>query len=324
MRLVRTTSFLALALGFVLLATNLGHAQSWPTRPVRFIVTLGPGSGTDIAARLVASALQEKWDKPVVIENRPGGDGLIAINAFVSSKDDHVLLFSAASVFAAHPYVHDSVPYRREDLVPVSRVSNTGVGLFVPSALPVSSIRELVDLVKKRAGELNWAGVTPGTDFLITAWLKQEGLDMKKVPYRNAVDAANDLSENRVQFYYSALAILQGHQQAGKVTPLAVSNSVRWPSIPEIPTATEAGAPMLALDGLIGLFGPTILPQSVRDQIAADIKEAMQKDGPVYKRLSATGQLPNPGDGAEFAADLARQRETFTKAASTIGVPAKW
>ena len=106
------------ALLALLLAPFAGaaQAQTWPTRPVKFIVTLGPGSGTDIGGRLLADRLQKKWGQPVVIENRPGGDGIVAINAYVSAHDDHILLLSPTSSFIAHPWMHDNLPYKEADL----------------------------------------------------------------------------------------------------------------------------------------------------------------------------------------------------------------
>ena len=120
------------------------QAQSWPTRTVRFILTLGAGSGTDIGGRLLADRLTKKWGQSVVIENKPGGDSIVAINAFVSAKDDHILLLSPTSAFTAHPFLHDNLPYKPEDLAPIARVSNTFVGITVPVASPANSLNELV------------------------------------------------------------------------------------------------------------------------------------------------------------------------------------
>src|SRR5215470_12394060 len=101
--------FIAIAMGLSLSATTAGSAsaQAWPTRTVKFIVSLGPGSGTDIGARLLADRLTPRWGQPVVVENRPGGDGVVAINAFISARDDHTFLFAPTSSFTAHPLMHD-------------------------------------------------------------------------------------------------------------------------------------------------------------------------------------------------------------------------
>src|ERR1700761_7133780 len=115
-----------LGLAAAIAAAPTASAQAkWPTRPVKFIVTLGVGSGADIGARLFADRLSRKWGQPVIVDNRPGGDALVAINAFVTAHDDHVLLFAPSGSFTAHPYAHDTLPYKPSDLVPIVRVSNT-------------------------------------------------------------------------------------------------------------------------------------------------------------------------------------------------------
>ena len=113
----------ALVTGLVVTASlaSWAHAQSWPQRPVRFIVSLGPGSGADIAARLIADKLTAKWRQPVVVENRPGGDAVIAINALIGAKDDHVLLYTPTSSFTAHPFLMAKMPYDPNDLEPIAR-----------------------------------------------------------------------------------------------------------------------------------------------------------------------------------------------------------
>src|SRR5580704_13007374 len=223
-------------------------ASDWPTRPVRWILSLGPGSGTDIGARLLADRLTQRWGQPVIVDNRPGGDGLVAINAFVTAHDDHVLLFAPSSSFTAHPFLHDNLPYKPGDLVPVTRVSNTLIAISVPVAMTVASLGDLVALARAQPGKLDWAGVTGAHEFVFAGWLKQLGLNMVEVPYRNPVDAANDLGENRVQVYSSALAIVRPQLQAGKIKLLAMANTVRAPSEPNVPTVAEAGYPALALD----------------------------------------------------------------------------
>jgi tripartite-type tricarboxylate transporter receptor subunit TctC len=159
---------LALVVGLSIAAATLSGAPAasdWPTRPVRFLVTLGAGSGADIGARLLADKLSQRWGQPVVVENRPGGDGIVAITAFVTAHDDHVLLFSPAASFTAHPFLHDHLPYKPADLVPITRASNTVIAIAVPVGMPVASLAELVASVRSAPGKLNWAGVTGALDF---------------------------------------------------------------------------------------------------------------------------------------------------------------
>ncbi len=308
----------------VVAALGLGApaaAQTWPTRPVKFIVTLGAGSGVDIGSRLFADKLGARWGQPVVIENRPGGDGVVAIGAFVQAHDDHVLLSSPTSSFTAHPYLYENLPYKPKDLNPIVRISNTTVAISVPTALNVNSLKELFDLARKEPGKLNWAGVTGALDFLFEGFLKGEGIDIKKVPYRNPVEATNDLSENRVQVYEGAFAIVRPHLQSGKIKVLAVTSTVRDPAHPEIPTVAEAGFPGLTVDGLVGLFGPSDLPTAVRDKIAADVKSVADKT--IEERLATSGQVMNIGGPAEFAKSIADQRAQIAEMAKRLGVAEK-
>ena len=143
---------------------------------------------------------------------------------------------------------------------------------------------------------------------------------MAKIPYRNAVEAANDLAQGRVQVYRSALAIVQSQVQAGKVKVLAMSNSVRAPAAPDVPTSAEAGYPYLELDGLVGLFGPPSMPMALRQRIAADVKAVMDSDPAIGVRLTRTGQISNPGEPEEFAKAIDEQRARIAAAAEVIGV----
>ena len=318
-----TCTFVLAALFAPLFAAAPVAAQSWPTRPIKFILTLGPGSGSDIGARLLADRLTRKWDQPIVIENRPGGDGIVAINAFVSAQDHHVLLFAPSSSFIGHPYQHNDLPYNPDDLAPIARVSNTVIGISVPIDLPVRTLRDVVELARTKPGQLNWAGLTGALDIMFEGWLKSIGVDIKKVPYRNPVEAANDLAAGRVQVYESAYAIARPQIQAGKVKLLAVTNTARASAIPDVPTVAEAGYAALTMDGLVGLFGPPTMPKDLRERIAADIRTVMDADPLIKDRLIMTAQVPNPGGPAEFAKSIDEQRAVLAKAAKDLGIMPK-
>ena len=310
---------LALALMAVSAVTFMASAETkWPTRPVRFILTLGAGSGSDIGARLLADRLSLRWGQPVIVENRPGGDAIVAINAFVTAHDDHVLLFSPTSSFTAHAYLHDNLPYQPSDLVPITRVSNTIITISVPASLNVNSLKELAAMARAEPGKLNWAGVTGALDFVFAGWLKQEGLNINKVPYRNPVDAANDLAEGRVQVYEAALAIVRPQLESGKIKLLAVTNSVHAPTLPKLPTVAEAGYPALTIDGLVGLFGPTGIPLELRQRITADIRAVV--DPTIEDRLTITGQLTNIGGPEEFGKSIDEQRAKIAAFAKQLGI----
>src|ERR1044071_7021616 len=145
MKFIARIAFFTVAL----FSATAALSQSWPQRPVKFVLSLGPGSGADIGARLYADRLTKLWGQPVVVDNRPGGDGVIAINAVIQAKDDHTLLWGPTANFVGHPYSLDRMPYDPNELVPVARVSGTVVTLGVPVSLKVGSLKELLDTARR-------------------------------------------------------------------------------------------------------------------------------------------------------------------------------
>ena len=301
-----------------ILSSSGAAADAWPSRPVRFIVTLGPGSGVDIGARLFADKLSARWGQPVVVENRPGGDGMLAITGFLSAHDDHVLLVSPVSSFTAHPYFHEKLPYDPRDLIPIARISKTVVAVSVPTALNVNSLKELEALARAKPGQLNWTTATGFTDFVFAGYLHTVGLKMAKVPYRNPAGAVTDLASGVIQVYMPAYAIVRPQVEAGTVKVLAVTNHERAPAIPDVPTAVEAGYPSLEFDGLVGLFGPPGIANDVRAKIADDIR-SVASDPEIVKRLTATGQIVSPGNATEFSASIEQQRAQVEAVAKLFG-----
>jgi tripartite-type tricarboxylate transporter receptor subunit TctC len=295
--------------------------QSWPTRPVKFIVSLGPGSGADVGARLLADRLAVRWGQPVVVENRPGGDAVVAINAFIGARDDHVLLYTPTSSFTAHPYQHDKLPYDPAELSPVARVSNTLVGFVAAPALNIASVKELIALIRAQPGKLNYATGTGMTDLIYDGYFKSEGLAVTRVSYRDVVAPMTDLGENRIQAYIAGLAIMQPHVTAGRAKLIAVTNSERAPAHPDLPTVAQAGFPALTFDGLVGLFGPRDMATAARDRIAADIR-AVVADPAIASRLAASGAAVSPGTAAELAAAFEEQRAKLATAVKALGIKA--
>jgi tripartite-type tricarboxylate transporter receptor subunit TctC len=310
---------LIVAVGLVLFSLVSARADSWPQRNVTFILPLGGGSGVDVTSRLIADKLSAKWGKPVVIENRPGGDAIVAINAFLSATDGHTLFMAPTSTFTAHPLLHEKLPYDPSDLVPIARATNTLIAIGVPASLGVNSLAEFVKLAKDKPGSLNYAGTTGAVDFVVSGFLSEAGIDVAKVPYKDGVQALNDLAEGRIQIYGAAYAIMRPQVEAGKVKVLALMNKERAASLPDIPTAKESGFPSLTLDGLVGLFGQKQMSAELRDRISADLVE-VTGDPEFSKRVAATGQVVRPGNAAEFAAEIDEQRNRIAEAAKAAGL----
>jgi len=306
------------ALAFTLLPAA-AQERLWPDRPVRLIVSQGAGSAQDIAARIFGAQLSLRWGQPIVIENKPGADGINAINAFVGAHDSHTLLFAASGTFTAHPTQFAKLPYDPGDLVPVARVSSTIIAVSVPAALNVNTLGELIALARKEPGKLNLAPTPGTTEITFDNFLKETSITMTKIPYSDITKAVADLSENRIQVIVSGIAIVKSQVEAGKVKLLAITNFKRASAVPELPTAIEEGYPSLALEGLIGIFGPRNLPAGTAERIAADV-QGVAADPAVGPRLSATGQQLDPGGPAEFAAAVEAQRKNIVTTAKALGI----
>jgi tripartite-type tricarboxylate transporter receptor subunit TctC len=173
--------------------------------------------------------------------------------------------------------------------------------------------------VRAEPGKLNYASATGANDLLFAAFLKSEKLNMAKVPYKDTVQAANDLAEGRVHANVAAYAILHPRVQAGKVKVLALINTAAAPQLPDIPAAKAAGFESLTIDGLTGLFGSRGMPLAVRERIAADVREAIT-DQAITARITTTGAVVNPGTPAQLMADVDSQREAVKKIGAVLGL----
>jgi tripartite-type tricarboxylate transporter receptor subunit TctC len=312
-----------LAAALVLFSIAPLHAQSYPQRTVKFILPFGPGSGTDITARLVADKLSARWGKAAVIENRPGGDGLVAINAFIAANDDHSLLWVPVGTFAVHPYEKDKLPYDAEsDLLPISNVTSLFLAATTSNAMNVGSLRDLVSLLRANPDKFNWAAANGNADFLMSGFLKSNGLQVAKTPYRDILQAPNDLSENRIQLLSSSLAIVTPLMQAGRIKVLAVTGRQRAPSAPDVPTVREAGFPALEMESIGGIFGPRGMPLALREQIATDVRAAVAGDTNIASKLQATGQMVDIRGPAEFATGIKELRDQLDGIAKVLGMKA--
>jgi tripartite-type tricarboxylate transporter receptor subunit TctC len=284
------------------------QAQSWPQRPVRFIIPFGPGAGADIGARLIQDRLQKRWGQPVVIENRPGGDSIIAIQAMLSANDDHTFMWGPSGNFTVHPYQYKKLPYDPSAIIPIARYSATILGVGVPASMKINTLTEWVKHARAEpAGKLNSAAVPGITELALDYFLYNAKITTTKVPYKDIVQAAVDVGEGRLQIYASSYAILRPQSEAGRLVVLAQMGAKRAPSLPDLPTATEQGFPALEMEGLVGLFGSKAFPEQLRERIGADIV-AVSDDKAVVAKLNQTAQVPMPGGAKEFTDHIARQR----------------
>jgi tripartite-type tricarboxylate transporter receptor subunit TctC len=311
------------ALVALIAATPSTHAQTpqpWPQKPMRLIVPLGPGSATDVTARLFADRLGQRWGHPVVVENRAGPDGLVAVMAFVAAHDEHTLLFSIGGPVTINPASHARLDYDPDhDLVPIAAASDSFLAVAVNPALGVDSIDGLIRAARAQPGKLSWAA-TPGLpQFIFAGFAKGAGLDMVQVLYRDFSPALQDIQQGRIQVVATGLLPLLPLAKAGKVKLLVVTNRERSPAAPELTTAREIGHPELAADGFQGFFGWRGMSGPLRDRIAADVR-AVGEDPALRDKLAVLGQAMRTGTPADFAAMIAEQRAKIAQIAQAIGM----
>lgn len=307
--------------------TRTAHAQdaarSWPQRNVRFILPFGAGSSTDIIARILGEQLQTKWGRAVVVENRPGGDGILSITTFISAADDHVFFFGPTSVYLVHPYTQAKLPYdATRDMAPIVRLSKTVLVQAAPASLPARNIKEFVELARASPGKLNY-GQTPGfQEFVFEGFLREQSLSVSKVPYRDIVQAATDLAESRIQILGVAYQVVLPQLQAGKVKLLGISDHVRTELSPDTPSVVEQGFATLEAVSVVGVYGQSSMLLDLRKKIAAEFL-ALIADPGIVARMRAAGQGMDPGGPEEFAENIARQHTQVAEIAKRLGISRK-
>lgn len=316
------TGIAAASLAFCLFAfVPVPAAEVWPQRMVRLVVPFGSGSAPDVAARHFGERLASRWQRPVVVENRPGGEGLIGVGAYAGKRDDHALLFSPAAPISVFPSIHAKLTYDPvRDLVPISSGVNTFGSVSVWASLKAGSLSELVALAHAHPGKLNWSTGGGAFPILLAGLAQTAKLDMVQVSYREQNAAIQDLSEGRIHIVATSLTALLPLAQAGKIRLLSVTNKRRAPIAPEVPTALEAGYPELEFEGLIGFFGWRDMPARLRDRISEDVR-AVAADPLVAERLAAAGQIVGGSTAAEFSTAIEEQRVRIEAIVRLIGQP---
>jgi tripartite-type tricarboxylate transporter receptor subunit TctC len=298
-------------------------AGSWPERTVRVVVPAAAGSSIDVAARLFAERLAAAWQKPVIIDNRAGADGILAVQAFLQAGDDHSLLFAFPGIVTVVPLLHERIPYDpATDLVPISSAAYDFLCVAVTAKLPVSTLGDLVTYAKSRTGELNWAAA-PGAPYLtFLEFQRQAGLAMTYVPYRSSVQALPDLIADRVQLVITPLAPALPLARDGQIKLLVVSMPERAAAAPDLMTAVEAGHPELTVEAPLGFFGLKVMPVDLRERIAADVR-AISGDPMILKRLGDLGMIARGSTPTEYTAILAEQRSRWAALARAYGIRPK-
>jgi tripartite-type tricarboxylate transporter receptor subunit TctC len=284
------------------LASAPAAAQDYPTRPIRMVVGVPPGGTTDVMARLVGTRLSERFGRQVVVDNRPGASGIIAIQLVTGSQPDgHTLLMLGSSITAVGS-LYSKVPFDvARDLVPVAFISTTPFVLVVHPSLPASSLREFIAYVKVRPEGIHFAGSTPGTVQHLSGELlkRMTQMNLTYVPYKGTGAVMPDLLAGRVQVAIENVVTMRPHVLGGALRGLGVTSATRSAVLPDLPTIAESGVPGFQSVGRFALFASAKTPPSIVATLNSEISGFM-KEPEFRSRLTAQGAEPGTGNPGEI------------------------
>ena len=284
------------ALAAVLLAASAGpaSAQAWPSKPIRIVVSATPGGGVDTSTRIVGQGMGERWNQPVLIENRPGGGGAVAGDIVARSAPDGYTLKTISIGHAVLPSTHRNLSYDPErDLVPVSVMVNGPNVLVVHPSLPVRSVKELVALARSKPGELLYASSgNAGPPHMAMELLRMlAGIDLVHVPYKGTGPGMADLVAGRVSMTFASVISVRQHVESGRLRLLATSGAKRSASIPDVPTMAEAGVPGYAVDVWYAMFAPSATPRDILQTLNTEVARILNQPA-IRAKLAAQGMEP--------------------------------
>ncbi|HZE60799.1 MAG TPA: tripartite tricarboxylate transporter substrate binding protein [Burkholderiales bacterium] len=314
----------ALVIAVALLAAGEAWAQSYPARPVRFVVGFTPGGGVDINARLLAARMSEYLGQQVVVENKPGAGTNIA-NEYVakSTADGYTLLFNSAA-FAVNLALYKNPPYALGDFVPVSVFSESVNLLVVSSSLAAKSVRELVALARERPGSLNYSSAGAGTtQHMATELFKlRTGTNIVHVPYKGSAPALTALIAGEVQLSFSNTVAIHQHVRSGRLRALAVAGAKRTDLMPDVPTMQEAGVEGVGVPLWFGLLAPAGTPREVVQLLAANVAKAARSSD-LRQKLIEQGADPVGNTPEEFERQLREEVARWQEVVKVSGAKAE-
>jgi len=309
---------LALALG------GFAAAQPYPSRPVKLVIPFPPGGSNDVVGRVIAAQLTDRLGQTMVVENSPAGGGIVGINATAKARADG---YTVLLVSVGYPV---SIALGRMPLeslqwfTPVATVATGPSLLVVPAAMPVSSLKDLVDLAKRKPGELNASAAGPGSfQHLATELFRlQAGINIVIVQYKGGGPALTDTIAGQVQMNVGSVIQNLPHVRSGKLKALGIGGPRRLVALPDVPTFAEAGLPGAEATNWWGIVAPIGTPASVVERLQQDIS-AILDSAETRKRLELEGAEPLRMGGAEFGQFMSAETTKWTRVVKEAGIKAE-
>src|SRR5918911_1459080 len=296
-----------LRLAFLLACFALGaHAQTWPTKPVRIVVAYPPGGGIDVMARQLAEKLTGMWGQPVIVENRPGANTILATETVAkSAPDGTTVLLTTDATFSINPHLYAKLPFdTQRDFIPVTMLVLLQQLLVAHPSLPANTLEELIALAKAKPGTINYASYGSGSQpHLSGEMLKYKaGIDLVHVPYKGISLAVPAVMAGEVQLTFAGIATSLPQLKAGRIKALAIGGIKRSPLLPEVPTFAELGYPEVETHAWFGLFVPAGSPGEALERIYRDTKKILEQPDFRQKQLVDKGYDVVASSPHDFAA----------------------
>jgi tripartite-type tricarboxylate transporter receptor subunit TctC len=311
----------ALAIAVAAIALQ-AHAQDYPTKPVRVIISFTPGSSTDIVGRIVMQKVAEIWGQPVVPENRPGAGGSIGSAAVAKSAPDGYTLLINSNAHSVNPAIYAKLPYETTkdfvDVVPLAIQPNV---LVVNAGSPYKTLMDLVNAAKAKPGAINWghAGVGSGTHLNTEKFVAAAKINVTQIPFKGTPEVIQAMYSGSVDCYWGPISAVISQIKAGKLRPLAVSTSKRNPQLPDVPTTGEAGVSGADSPLWFGVWAPAGTPADIVAKISADTRKALGDPG-VREKLANLGNDTMDMSPEEFARFVRSEIDDYARVIRTAGI----
>jgi len=297
------------------------HAADFPSKPVRFITGANAGSTGDVLGRVLADNLATLWKQPTIVENKPGGGGLIASQATLAAPaDGHTICICAGSYVTITPATTANMPYDVDkDFTPIAFVAEIPLVIGARPELPYKTLPELIAYAKANPSKVDYAANTPGTfPNLATEYFSQQaGIKMNFVPYKGSAPALTDLMGGRLDLVVEGVAALGGAIKGGQLRPLAVTSTQRDPTLPNVPTVAET-IPGFSAIGFYVVLAHAKTPEPLAQKLSDDFRQVLAKPD-VAAKLAETGNYVRPMTRPEVAAFIKREREIWGGVIQKLG-----
>jgi tripartite-type tricarboxylate transporter receptor subunit TctC len=299
-RLKQFTCGLAMLLG---IAGAVMAQGSYPTKAVKLIVPLAAGGATDVVARIFAAKLGERLGQQVIVENRPGAEGLIGVDAAVkAAPDGYTLVLGSSTTLAANFHLRKTLPFHPvKDLEPVSMAFQGFFNILViNAAVPAKNLQEFIALAKSQPGKLDYGTATSGSKICVETFKVMAGIDLQMVNYKSSPQALNDLMGGQLQLICEPVATAMPNILAGRLRSLGVTSATPHPAAPNLATVAQEGLPGFEYSAWVGVFAPAQTPAAVIGRLEKDIAWVLN-DPDTIKKVQAAGVEPMPGDAKALA-----------------------